>query len=108
MRATILFCYRNYLHIFRQSSTTVARCWNENPDPNVTLYIVAVKSAFVLMDDNTRLYTAVSIEDNLECESIARMDWSAYSSDFKRFRDFPVRLTGNVILPIIICPYGHP
>ena len=43
------------------------------------LYAAAVGPTFVLMDDNARPHRADIVDDYLESEGIARMEWPAYS-----------------------------
>ncbi|GBN72581.1 hypothetical protein AVEN_36486-1 [Araneus ventricosus] len=39
------------------------------------------------MDDNARPHRAAIVDDFLESEGIARMEWSAYSSDLNRIEN---------------------
>ena len=73
--------YRTDLHIYRQGSETAVRYRDEVLDPIVRLYAAAGGPAFILMDDNARPHTAALVDDYLESEGIARMEWPAYSSD---------------------------
>ncbi|GBM77702.1 hypothetical protein AVEN_80305-1 [Araneus ventricosus] len=73
--------YRTDLHIYRRGSVTVVRHRDENLDPIVKLHAAAVGPSFVLMDDNARPHRAAIVDDFLESERIAGMEWPAYSPD---------------------------
>ncbi|GBM10608.1 Transposable element Tcb1 transposase [Araneus ventricosus] len=73
--------YRTDLHIYRRGSVTAVRYRDEVLDPIVKLCAAAVGPSFVLMDDSARLHRAAIVDDFLESEGIARMEWPAYSPD---------------------------
>lgn len=72
--------YRTDLHTFRRGSITAVRSRDEVLDNTVRLQAEAVGPAFVSIDDNTRPHRTVIIDDYLESERIAHMDWPAYLS----------------------------
>ena len=52
--------------------------------PHVRLFRDAVGPDFVLKDDNARSHRAHVVDDFLETEDIARMDWPARATDLNR------------------------
>ncbi|GBN06131.1 hypothetical protein AVEN_222593-1 [Araneus ventricosus] len=85
--AGISLGYRTDLHIYRRGSVTAVRYRNEVLNPIVKLYAAAVGPSFVLMDDNASPHTAAIVDDFLESEGIARMEWPAYSPDLNRIEN---------------------
>ena len=73
--------YRTDLNIYRRGSVTAVRYRDEVLDPIVKLYAAAVGPSFVLMGDNARPHRAAIVDDFLESEGIARMEWPAFSPD---------------------------
>ncbi|GFU40320.1 transposable element Tcb2 transposase [Trichonephila clavipes] len=49
--------------------------------PHVRLFRGAIGPYIIFMDDNARPYRTLAVEELLESEDIARMDWLAYSPD---------------------------
>ena len=60
---------------------TAARYRDEILLPHVRLFRGAVGPDFLLMDDNARPHRAAVVEEFLQTEDIARMDWPARSPD---------------------------
>lgn len=61
---------------------TAVRYWNEVVDQIVRLYATVVGATFVLIYKILRhLHTAVIVDDYLDSENIALIEWTAYSSD---------------------------
>ncbi|GBL86205.1 hypothetical protein AVEN_106238-1 [Araneus ventricosus] len=79
--AGISLGYRTDLHIYRRGSVSAVRYRDEVLDPIVKLYAAVVGPSFVLMDDNARPHRAAIVDNFLESEGIARMEWPAYSPD---------------------------
>ncbi|GBM89501.1 hypothetical protein AVEN_43029-1 [Araneus ventricosus] len=78
---------RTDLHIYRRGSVTAVRYRDEVLNPIVKPYASAVGPSFVLMDDNARLHRAGIVDDFLESEGIARIEWLAYSPDFNQIEN---------------------
>ncbi|GBM70916.1 hypothetical protein AVEN_263589-1 [Araneus ventricosus] len=64
-----------------RSSVTAVRYRNEVLDPFVKLFAAAVGPSFVLKDDNVCPHRGAIVDDFLESEGIAHMEWLAYSLD---------------------------
>ncbi|GBM54875.1 hypothetical protein AVEN_158311-1 [Araneus ventricosus] len=94
--AGISLGYRTDLHIYRRGSVTVVRYRDEVLDPIVKLYAAAVGPPFVLMDDNARPHRVAIVDDFLESEGIARMEWAAYSPDLNPIENLSDAL-GHVV-----------
>ena len=58
---------------------TAVRYRDEVLEPIVRLYAAAVSPAFVLMDDNARPHRAALVDDYLDGEGVALMEWQTYS-----------------------------
>ena len=70
---------RTELHIVMRGMTTGVSYRDEILDVNIRPYAGAIGRRFILMDDNARPHRVV--EDNLQQETIVRMDWPACSPD---------------------------
>ncbi|GFV56340.1 transposable element Tcb2 transposase [Trichonephila clavipes] len=77
---------RTELHIFDRGSVTGDRYCEEVLLPHVRLFRGAIGPDFIFMDDNARPHRTLAVEELLESEDITRMDWPAYSPDFKSHR----------------------
>lgn len=70
--------YRINLHTYRRGSLTAVWYRDEVIDPTTRFYTAAVGSLFVLVDNNERNKRAVLVEDYLESDGIARLEWLTY------------------------------
>ncbi|GFX70330.1 transposable element Tcb2 transposase [Trichonephila clavipes] len=72
---------RTELHIFDRVSVIGDRYCEEVLLSHVRLFRGAIGPDFIFMDDNARPHRTLTVEEPLEREDIARMDWPAYSPD---------------------------
>ncbi|GBN82143.1 Transposable element Tcb2 transposase [Araneus ventricosus] len=79
--AGIMLDGRTHLHVFKRGTVTRVMYRDEILEPYVRLFKAAVGPEFILMDDNTRPYRALLVDEFLESEDISRMDWPARSPD---------------------------
>ncbi|GBN67818.1 hypothetical protein AVEN_36462-1 [Araneus ventricosus] len=86
--AGISLGYRTDLHIYRRGSMTAVRYRDEVLDAIMKLYAAAFGPSFVLMDDSASPYRAAFVDDFLESEGIAHMEWPAYSPDLNPIENF--------------------
>ena len=79
---------------------TIVRYRDEVLNPIVKLCAVmlcetlhTVGLPFVLMEDNVRPYRAATVDDFLESEATAFMEWPIYSRDFNPVKIFAIPFT---------------
>ncbi|GBO08961.1 hypothetical protein AVEN_83842-1 [Araneus ventricosus] len=65
------------LYVFAGSSVTAIRCRDEILHPLAWLFIAAMGTDAIFMDDNTRSHRARFVRSYLESETIPQMAWSA-------------------------------
>ena len=69
------------LYVVENGTLTAVKYCNEILDQLVRPYADAIGPDFILMDDNARPHRAQVTDAYLERETIARMDWPAWSPD---------------------------
>ncbi|GFW06736.1 transposable element Tcb1 transposase [Trichonephila clavipes] len=79
--------YSGYQKYLTRGSVTAVQYRDEVLDPIVNLFATAVGPSLVLMGDNARPQRAAIVDDFLESEEIARIEWPAYSPDLNPFEN---------------------
>lgn len=81
-----MFIYGTDMHIFNEMlvlefycSVSTVHYQDEVLHPTVRFYTEAVGFTFVLMIDNVRSHRAIIVDDYLESQMIASMEWPEYS-----------------------------
>ncbi|GFV57997.1 transposable element Tcb2 transposase [Trichonephila clavipes] len=71
------------LQVFERGSVRGVRYRDEILEPYASIFRGACIPEFILMDNNSRPYRALLVEEFLESEDIRRMVWPARFADFK-------------------------